>query len=177
MFVSDIALTSDEEAANSSFLLRPRSFKGLPVRNAVPSTLTRTDATQEGLQMPGLALQLRHATVIASRGDSIPYCFSGRGSSYSSSFCPCTYSSFGCTRRSYSTWLLLFQTQLMSGSATMLVRMGNPPPVIMQRGHLFSTRLINNVSFDSRLVYRCSCWFYFAHLVPRTEAPVSASLP
>lgn len=50
---------------------------------------------------------------------------------------------------------------LRSGSFTMMVLLGVPMPVILQRGRWTSERMVNNVYFEARLPSSDHSWFFF----------------
>lgn len=172
MCISDVSFTTDS-SVNSQITIQVhlRSLKAQPILGALPSMLTCDTMVLGGTTANGLDLQLKYAANVANRDPSSPYWMSPSA----------TWPTAQCVTRALDHVLGLLgiaapvgcyyaSHSLRSGSVTMLVLLGVPMPVIIQRGRWTSERMVTNVYFDARLVSSEHGWFYFSILVPKVPS-------
>lgn len=170
MCVSDVSFLTDSPMSSPRSItiqVRPRSLKGQPVRGAVPSALTCVSMVLGASTGNGLSLQLKYSDTLAGRDESSPYWLSPTATWPSAQFVTRALAHvLGLLGISAPSGCYYASHSLRSGSVTMMMLLGIPMPVILQRGRWTSERMVNNVYFDARLVSSDHGWFYFSILVP-----------
>lgn len=166
----DVCLQIANPRATSTFIrltVRPRSLKGRSVRGAPASQVTcmRTDG------LDPLGLQLRYSRYRSSALPSDLYWSYDGDTPGPQVVTQALQDILGFLSIVPPPFCFYSSHSLRSGSASALILLGVPLPVIMQRGPWTSLRLVLNVYFDGRLHLTPEMEQYFWSLQPSAPLP------